>query len=62
MTIHTLQPFNETEQLIIDEARKSPMAWTVQTAFDQRNFLDFLKEVVAAASMDSEYRRALLGQ
>ena len=56
----TFPPLNEVEQRIIDNARKSPLAWTVQTEQDQRNLLEFVREVAVCAVVDSDYRRALL--
>lgn len=51
---------SKLDKMIIDRARVSPMAWTVQTSFDRVNFLEFVKSFALDAIHDTIIQKQLL--
>lgn len=50
----------ELDKMIIERARFSPMSWTIQTSFDQANFLEFVKLFALDAIHDTSIQKQLL--
>lgn len=48
------------DEMLIERARKSPMAWTVQTVFDKKNFCEFIKAFALDALHDTDIQEELL--